>query len=124
MGKKRVQPVHLYLHLSHCFFLPTKVAWKQSLKFQLVPLLIHSAVKKHSEINTPAGYYPICDRNQQQITPRKVQENRIICTHKKLFLVMGFLRLLCALKPVGFYPSNMKERTKVANSNYPLFSLL
>lgn len=97
---------------------------KQSLKFQLIPLLTHPSSNKHTKKkNTPAGYHPIYDRNQQKITSRKVQEkNRIIWPHKKLFVVTGFLRLLYALKLVGFYPSNMKERKKVTTSDYPPFS--
>lgn len=119
--KKRVSQ-YTSIYICHTVFLPMKVAWKQSLKFQLIPLLTHPSSNKHTEIKTPAGYYPIYDRNQQKITPRKVQENnRVIRPQKKLFLVMGFLRLLYALELVGFYPSNMKERIKVTTSNYPFF---
>lgn len=93
-----------------------KVAWKQSLKFQLVPLLTHPSTNKHTKRNTPAGYYPIYDRNQQKITLRKVQEkNRIICP-QEVISSHGLSESLYALKLVGFYPPNMKERIKVTTS--------
>lgn len=120
--KKKSWLVYPYLHPSHSVFLPMKVAWQQPFQFQLVPLLRHLSSNELAEINTAAGYCSICDRKQWKITPGKVQEkNGIICPHKKLLLVMGFLRLLYTPKLLEFYPSNMKEIIKARSSNYPFF---